>query len=145
MSYAVKDFMGKDVVTVDAGTSVTEGSRIMKEKGTGYLIVLESARLAGIVTERDLVEKVIADEREPSKTKVSEIMSTPLITVDPDVTLTEAVKTMAKHGIRKLPVIRDDTVYGILTARDIARHFPEYEERVVRDLVMSISHFTFPR
>lgn len=144
MSYAVREYVSRDVVTADAGTSAVAGSKIMREKGVGYVIVLENTQLAGIVTEHDFVERLVAEEKEPSRVKLSEIMSTPVITVDPDLTLREAVETMAKHRIRKLPVVREGVLYGILTARDIAKHFREYEDRVERDLVRTMFRFPFP-
>ena len=144
MPYAVREYVSEDVVTADGRTSASEASKTMMERGVGYVVVVENGQLVGIVTERDLVEKVVAKEKEPSKVRLSEIMSSPVITVDPDLTLTAAVETMAKHRIRKLPVVRNGRLCGILTARDIARHFREYEHRVERDLVRTMFRFPFP-
>jgi len=144
MSYAVREYVSEDVVTADGRTSASEASKTMMERGVGYVVVVENGQLVGIVTERDLVEKVVAKEKEPSKVRLSDIMSSPVITVDPDFTLTAAAETMAKHRIRKLPVVRNGRLWGILTARDIAKHFREYEDRVERDLVRTMFRFAFP-
>jgi len=77
MSYQIKDYMEKNIATVDVGASAVEVSKLMLEKGVGYLIVLEKDQSIGIVTEQDLVWKVMAKERDPSKVKVSESMSAP--------------------------------------------------------------------
>lgn len=72
------------------------------------------------------------------------LMSQPLVTVDPDATVEEAMKIMAKHGIRKLPVVRDTILYRIFTARDLAKHFHEYEDRVAREKIRGMSLFSLP-
>jgi len=138
MPYLVKDFMKKDVITIDAGGSAVGVSKCMSEKNVGCLVVLERAQLAGIVTERDLITRVMAQGKDPLKTKVSEFMSSPLITIDPDASVSEAAEVMAKHGIRKLPVVRRDILYGIFTARDLIKHFREYEDKITKELIRSM-------
>jgi CBS domain-containing protein len=127
--------MRKDIVLVSVEASAVEASKHMMEKNIGSLIVCEKSKPIGIVTERDLVLKVMAEEKDPTKVTVREIMSTPLVTIDLDATVEEAVKTMAEHGIRRLPVVRDDIIYGIFTARDLAKNFNQYEESVARDII----------
>jgi CBS domain-containing protein len=134
MSYLVKDYMRKDVVTVDSGASALEASKIMTGKNSGYVIILEKSKPVGIVTEKDLVAKVLAKEKNPLNTKVSEVMSVPLITVNLDATIEDAVRTMAKHRIRRLPIARNSIIYGIFTTRDLARNFSKYEDRITKDL-----------
>ena len=130
MSFQIKNYMRKDIATIDVEYTAAEASKMMMDKVIGYLIVLERGKPTGIVTERDLVLKIMAKQKDPLKVKVSEIMSTPLVTIDPDTTLEDAVSTMVKHGIRRLPVVRQDILYGVFTARDLAKHFNEYENRV---------------
>ena len=137
MSLRVKDCMSKDIVTVDGALSVFAASKIMLEKNVDYLIVLEKAQPAGIVTERDLVLKVMAKGENPSKMKISECMSTPIVTTDPDAAIEEAVKTMAEHGIRRLPVVRDTIIYGVFTSQDLARNFNKYEGKLAREIIFS--------
>lgn len=144
MSYLVKDYMSKDLATVDVGASTLVVSKLMAEKGISYIIVLEKGQPTGIVTEWDLVMKVMAKERDPSTVKVSEVMSTPLITVDLGASVEDAVKTMAKYRIRRLPVVRQNVMYGIFTSRDLTKHFSKYEDRVTRDLVSAQALYGTP-
>ena len=101
----------------------------------GYAIVLKEGKPAGMVTERDLVKKVLAKDLDPSKTKVAEIMSTPLVTVHPDDDLLKASTLMQAHKVRKLVVVDDEIIYGIITAKDIARRCGEYVNKSVRDAI----------
>ena len=140
MTYIIKNVMTKEVVTVDSENTIEEASRVMAEKRRGYAVVLGAGKPVGMVTERDFVWKVIADGKSPSKVKVSEVMSAPLIAVDPDADLSVAVEMMEKHQIRRLPVIKDEIMYGIITSRDIVNHFNQY----VRKAVMDIARYSFP-
>jgi CBS domain-containing protein len=144
VSYSVDRYMRKDIATVDAEVSAVGASKIMLEKNVGYLVVLENAQPAGIVTERDLVLKVMAKAKDPSRVRVREVMSKPLVSIDPEATVEEAVRTMAKHGIRRLPVVRNNILYGIFTSRDLAKHFNEYEDRVTQDIIRHMSMFSLP-
>lgn len=144
MSYRVKDYMMKDIVTADTSASAAEASRIMMEKDVSYLIVLEKGQPVGIVTALDLVLKVMAKEKEPSKVKISEIMSVPLITIDPDATIEEAVNTMVKYGMRRLAVVRNNIIYGMFTARDLAKHFNEFEDKLTKDIIRGMAGFSLP-
>ena len=144
MAYQIKNYMTKDIPTINVENTAVEASKMMKDKEVGYLIALDQSKPKGIVTERDLVSKVLAQEIEPSKIKVSEIMSTPLITIDPDATVEEAVKIMANKGIRRLPVVRGEIIYGMFTSRDLAKNFDEYSDRVTRDIVRSMSLVSLP-
>jgi len=140
MVYRVKDLMTKDIVDVSVDDTVAGASKVMAEKQRGYALVLKEGRPVGIVTERDLVWKVVAKEMDPSKVKVGEIMASPLITVDPDADLSTAAEIMEKSKIRRLPVARGDILYGVVTTRDIVQHFNEYVKRAVLDVV----RFTIP-
>jgi CBS domain-containing protein len=133
--------MRRNVATVGVEASVVEASKIMMERGLAFLIATEKAKPVGIVTESDLVFKVMAKEREPSKVKVSEVMSAPLVYVGPDATVQEAVEAMVKHKVRRLPVVRENTIYGVFTARDLVRHFNEYMDKVLRDVFGAASLF----
>lgn len=144
MSYRVKEYMRREFYTIDVEATVLEASKLMLDKNIGYLIVLEKGKPIGMVSERDLVFKVMALEKEPSKVKVGEIMSKPLITVDPDATLDEAVEIMVKHDLRRIPVVKDGIIYGIFSTRELARHFKEYEDRILKDIIKVLSRFSIP-
>ena len=137
MSLRVKDCMSKAIETVDGSLSVFEASKIMLNKDVDYLIVIEKAQPAGIITERDLVLKVMAQGKSPSKMKIQECMSTPIITTDPEASIEEAVRTMAKHGIRRLPVVRDTIIYGVFTSQDLTKNFDKYEGKLAREIIFS--------
>ncbi|OGD58710.1 hypothetical protein A3K78_09555 [Candidatus Bathyarchaeota archaeon RBG_13_52_12] len=124
----VKDVMVKDVVTIQSDQTILNAANIMNENKIGCLVVLENGRAVGIVTERDLLERVIAASADPAKTLVGQVMSKPLVTVEPETMLEEAVELMFQHRIKKLPVVeRGDTdtkLVGLVTLTDIARIHP---------------------
>ncbi len=97
--------MRRNIVTVDSEASSATASKTMSKNSVGYLVVLRNDQPVGIVTERDLVSKVRAVDKDPSKVRVSEVMPAPLITVDPDATVENAVEIMVKNGIRQLAVV----------------------------------------
>ena len=99
---------------------------------------------AGIATERDFVRRIIARDVDPNKTKIAEIMSITLITIDPDADLSEAVEKMKRAGVHKLPVVKEKKLHGVITTRLLARHFNEYVDRVTRDIIRhaSFAHFS---
>lgn len=131
----VKNYMRKNISTISTEASATEASKTMSTDKVGYIIALEKGRPVGIVTERDLVLKVMAEDRNPNETKISECMSSPLVTIDPDSHIEEAVEIMKKHGFRRLPVVKNSIIYGIFTARDLVDHFEEFEYKLMSDLV----------
>jgi CBS domain-containing protein len=137
MSYQVKDFMTKEVITIDLDAPVTDVARVMaadKNFG-GYVVILEKGRPVGIITERDVVNKITAQGRNQSKTKASEIMSTPLITINPDEDLLNASNMMKEHNISKLVVTKNEIIYGIITAKDIVDHSRNYVGDLITDLI----------
>ena len=135
MSYVVKDYMTREVITVSSGSNIIEAAKIMaadKNYG-GYAVVLKDLKPVGIITERDVINKALAADLDPVKTEVSAIMSSPLATVDPDDNLLNAAKLMREKNVRKLVVTRDGIIYGILTARNVAQNCGDYVEKSVRD------------
>ncbi len=137
MSYQVKDYMTKEVNTIDCDAKVTEAAMAMAadEKKEGYVICLIKGKPAGIVANIDIVNKVVAKKLDPSKTLVAEIMSKPLVTVDPDDDLLKASSLMREHNVGRLGVVRDGVIYGIITANIIAQRCGEYVDRSVRDII----------
>ena len=121
MMPSVKDLMTKKVLTVDTQKTVFEAAQLMGQKEVGDVIVLDTEMPIGIVTERDIGRRVVA-KKKPGTTKVSEVMSTPLITISPDASIKEAARTMVNHRIRRLPVLKEHKLVGILVVSDFARH-----------------------
>ena len=144
MSYLVKDYMRKDIVAADEAVSVLEASKTMLNKDIDYVIVLTKGQPVGILTSHDIVMEAVAKDKNPAKLRNSEIMSSPLIGVDPDADVQDAVKTMVEHSIRTLAVVRDNILYGTLGSRDLAKHFNKYSERVTTDIVRAMSHVSIP-
>jgi CBS domain-containing protein len=124
----VRDVMTKKVVKVRADQTVREAAESMNKHHVGCLVVLEKGKVEGIVTERDMLGRVVATSANPEKIKVREVMSKPVFTVKPDTPLEEAVELMFAHGIKKLPVVEGSDeglrMVGIVTLTDIARLQP---------------------
>jgi CBS domain-containing protein len=137
----VKEVMTKTVITVESNKTVTEAAALMAENDVGNLIVMDKNTPIGIVTERDFVRRVLAKETNP-KTKISEIMSTPLRVIDPDAPLKEAARRMVRKGIRRLAVIKDNKLVGIITATDFARHLSK--KTFTDDILEAIGRSNYP-
>jgi len=137
----VKDVMTKTVVTVESNKTVTEAAALMAENDVSNLIVMEDNTPIGIITERDFVRRVMAKEKNP-QTKISEVMSTPLRVIDPDATLKEAARRMVRKRIRRLPVIKDNKLVGIITAADFARHLSK--KTFTDDILEAIGRSNYP-
>lgn len=137
MSYLIKDIMTKNVVTVDHEDSVFAAAQAMAQDpdAAGYVVILQQGRPTGIVTERDIVHKVVAQKRSLSKTKIASIMSMPLITIDPDADFLTAPELMQEHNISKLVVVKDDILYGVITAKVVASQCTTYVNQTMRDMV----------
>jgi len=118
----VKDIMTKAVVSVDAATTLSDAAKIMEDTEIGAILVTENNTPVGIVTDRDFAIKVVAHAYHPT-TPVRMIMSSPLYSIGPDESVRMIADLMYTRGIRKLPVIEDDKVVGIVTATDLVKQF----------------------
>ena len=112
--------MTKDVLTIDSDKTVIEAAALMSQNDVGDLVVMENESPVGIVTERDFVRRVLAVGKSTT-IRVSEVMSAPLRVIDPEAPVKEAARRMANKGIRRLVVIKDNKLVGIITATDFAR------------------------
>ena len=139
----VKDLMTKDVLTIESNKTVIEAAALMSKNDVGDLVVMENSTPVGIVTERDFVRRVLAVGK-PTTTKVSEVMSTPLKVIDPEAPIKEAARRMVSRGIRRLAVIKDNKLVGIITATDFARHLGK--KTLSDDILeaMGRSHYPIP-
>jgi len=124
----VKEAMKANPVKVEANITVLEAAKIMKKKRIGNVLVVEKKQPIGILTESDILKKVVAEGKNASDVLVEEVMSTPIIVTDPYITLEEAMKTMGKCNIRRLPVVEDGELIGIITQKDISRISPILHE-----------------
>ena len=116
----VNQVMSKNILTAEKSTSLQDAAQEMKRLGVGCVIVTKESKPIGIITERDFVTKVAADGR-PLFTEISEVMSAPLITIEPEETIWEASEIMKEKLIHKLPVIEDGRIVGVITTSDIVR------------------------
>nr|BAL60302.1 inosine monophosphate dehydrogenase [uncultured crenarchaeote] len=123
------------VDVVEKGLNVFYAANVMRERARGSLVVVDDGKPVGIVTERDIVRRVVAEGRSPSATKVGDIMSTPLISVGPEATVAAAVRIMYENGIRRLPVVENDRIVVMLTVTDLARAM--YREREKKDEILA--------
>ena len=124
----VKEAMKTNIAIVKPDISVLEAAKLMKKRKIGNVIVAEKNQPIGILTESDILKKVVAEGYNPKDIKVKDVMSTPLIVINPYVTLDEAMNTMLKCNIRRLPVCEKDELIGIITQKDISRLSPVLHE-----------------
>ncbi len=135
MTYLVKDAMRKDVLTIGKNSSLVKAAKAMVKKHVGCLIVVEKAKPIGIITENNFVVTVVSKSLDPKKLKVKDIMTKDLVSVDPDSDLYEAVKIMKEHGVRRVPVIKDDILYGILGPSELAESFTPYVDKLTKEIL----------
>lgn len=126
--------MESPVLTVDAGTDALACARTMRERHKGYAILLEGGHVAGIVTEWDFVEKIVAAGADPSRTPVGSIATKTVHDCSPDTPTDEVVSRMAKEGIRRMIVRSGDQVLGIITARTVLANFRQYVDQLSSEI-----------
>ena len=125
--------MTLDVPPTSLNTPVSDAARLMKSSDKDSLIVFDLGRAAGIVTERDIIRKVTAEGKDPMRVHVSDIVSSPLITIHPDSTAQEAASLMLEKKIRHLPVVKDNRLLGIITLQDFAK---QVSRKSVKDEIL---------
>jgi len=125
MSIQTRDIMVSKVITITKDSTVEEAVRLMNEHEIGCLIVTENKKVLGILTERDLMKRVLAKSQDPRKTKVEEVMSTPLISVEPDAEVGDVSRIMFQKNIKKMPIVRKGKLLGLVTLTDILRIQPQ--------------------
>jgi len=136
----VKEAMNTNLTMVEPTDTVLEAAKFMKKNKVGNVIVVEKKQPVGILTESDILKKVVSEGKNASDVFVKEVMTTPLIVADPYITLEEAMKMMGKCNIRRLPVIENGKLIGMITQKDISRISPvlheisrEWHDITVRD------------
>ena len=121
----VEDVMSSPVVTVREDDTVEKVAKLMDEYSIGSVVVVrDKDEPVGVITERDIVRKVVAKDRKPSEVRAAEIMSTPLFTIEPDKDVKEAARTMGRYDIRRLIVMHKGKMVGIVSSRDILQAVP---------------------
>jgi CBS domain-containing protein len=116
----VRDIMKNQVITVDSSVSIKDAAKIMTDASVGCVVVMEKNAAVGIVTERDFVRRIAAKEK-PLSAPVKEVMSSPLIVINPDETVWELAELMKLRRIHKVPVVQESRLVGIVTTTDLTR------------------------
>ena len=122
MGQSIRDIMTSNPSTIEPDNSIVEAARIMKQQDAGVVPVTENGRLTGMVTDRDIAIRVVAEGKDPQSTTVQEVASKNLVTLDPEQDLDEALRLMAQHQVRRLPVVEEDgRLVGVVAQADVAR------------------------
>ena len=123
MAETIRDVMTGSPRTIDSAGSAVDAARLMRDEDVGLIPIVESDRLVGTVTDRDIAVRLVAEGKSPESTRVADIASRELVTIDPDQDVDEAMRLMSKHQVRRLPVVEEDgKLLGIVAQADIAKH-----------------------
>ena len=125
MSLKIENIMVKDVISAEETVPVKKAVEIMSLNEIGCLIVMKKEKPVGIVTERDILKRVLFESKDPEKTKISEIMSKPLIVGKPQMELEQAVNLMVEQKIKKLPITQGGKLVGLITLTNILQFQPQ--------------------
>jgi len=134
----IERLMVKNVITLQTGASAYDAVKLMNKNGIGCLVAVDNGKILGILTERDLLERVLEKCRNPKETDVSEIMTRQVIVGKPDMQLVEATKLMFENKVKKLPIVKGNQLVGLVTLTDIAR-VTSVDEKTI-ELVEALSN-----
>jgi CBS domain-containing protein len=130
--------MTSNPCTIDAGQSVAYAAKMMREEDVGLAPIVEGDKLIGMLTDRDIAIRVVAEGRSPDQVKVADVASKQVVTIDPQQDLEEALRIMGKHQVRRLAVVEEDgKLVGVVAQADIAR---EGDDKQTGELVEEISN-----
>ena len=130
--------MVKNVITLQTGASAYDAVKLMNKNGIGCLVAVDNGEILGILTERDLLERVLEKCRNPKETDISEIMTRQVIVGEPDMQFVEATKLMFENKVKKLPIVKGNQLVGLVTLTDIARATSADEKTI--ELVEALSN-----
>jgi len=130
----VRDIMSVNVVTMSPDATIFDVANLMAKMDIGSVLITDKDRPIGIITESDIVRRVITAEKDPKSTAARDIMSSPIIHVEPGTALTEAMRVMARSNIRRVAVLKNGSLAGIITSRDLLRWSPELIDILVESL-----------
>jgi len=137
MGKSIQDVMTQNPCAIDADQPVSYAAKMMKDEDVGLAPIVEGDRLIGTLTDRDITVRVVAEGKDPQTVKVREVASTDVVTVDPQQNLDEALTLMARHQVRRLPVVEEDgRLVGVVAQADVA---DEAKPKKVGELVEEIS------
>ncbi len=128
---SVRDLLarkGSEIVAAAPGDTVLHAAQVMNARGTGSVLVLDGGEPVGIFTERDVMRRVVAEQRDPATTVMRDVMTSSLVTCRPDTPVEQCAAVMTQRRIRHLPVVGDDGLCGVITSGDVlAFQFAEQE------------------
>jgi CBS domain-containing protein len=136
MAKTVRETMTAEPTTVDRSRSLVDSAQLMRDQDVGSLPVTEEGRLIGVITDRDIVIRVVAEGRDVVSATVGDAYSPDPVTVDPGDDLDEALRLMARHQVRRLPVVEGDRLVGILAQADVAL---DEKEKKTGEVVQAVS------
>jgi CBS domain-containing protein len=137
MGQSIRDVMTSDPCTIDVGKSVAYAAKMMRDEDVGLAPIVEGDKLIGMLTDRDIAIRVVAEGRSPDQVTVGEVASTQVVTIDPQQDLAVALRIMAMHQVRRLPVVEQDgKLVGVVAQADVAR---EGDDSKTGELVQEIS------
>jgi CBS domain-containing protein len=123
MAQTIHELMTENPRTVTPDDTIVDAAKLMRDEDAGVVPIADGDRLVGVLTDRDIAVRVVADGKDPASTRVEEIASKNVVTIDPDQSLDEALRLMVEHQVRRLPVVEEDgKLVGIVAQADIARH-----------------------
>jgi CBS domain-containing protein len=120
MGQSIREVMTADPRTVDSGATLKDAAREMSRDDIGAVLVEENGSLAGILTDRDIVVRAIAEGRDPSSTRVGDVASRDVSSLTPDQTVEDAIRIVREHNVRRIPVVQDGRPAGIVSIGDLA-------------------------
>jgi CBS domain-containing protein len=126
----VKEIMTPNVVTIGSRDTVLDACQKYKDLSVGCLVVMNDRIIVGILTERDIIERIIVDQRNPKRTKVEDIMTKNIKTIHASARIEQAAEMMKTYKIKKLPVVLNNEIMGIITATDITNNMPEFTKEL---------------
>jgi len=115
MAQSIREIMTADPRTVDTGATVQDAAREMREGGVGDVLIVENGALAGLLTDRDIAVRAVAEGRDPASTKASEIASRDVVTLTIDQSVDDAIRLVREHDIRRIPIVQDGRPVGIVS------------------------------
>jgi CBS domain-containing protein len=125
MTTTVVEHYQKDVATIPAESPVREAAAAMRSRAVGSLVIMRDGQPVGIVTDRDLLERVVADGKDAGATVIADVMSEPLQTASPEDPLDRVIELMSSHGIRRVPVVGKGELVGIVALDDVTAEIAE--------------------
>ena len=118
----IRDIMEKDVITIENDKTAQDAAKIIAEKDISFLVIMNEGKPQGVLSESDFVRKVAAEDKKASETKISEIMSYKFRSVEPTTTIEDAIQKMLNNNIRRLLILSDERLVGVITQTDLASY-----------------------